>query len=94
MPQPKGGKGSHRGGKGPDGKESSETVGGYAASYVQRYVKCNKERCKKCSAPGGAGHGPYWYKIHRTKEGKVKTKYHGKVPPEQVKTDTKQGSDQ
>ncbi len=24
------------------------------------WVKCGKERCKKCST--GTGHGPYWYR--------------------------------
>jgi len=83
----RGGKGKHRGGKSLDGTESSETVEGHAASYVQRYVKCNKDRCKKCNAPDGKGHGPYWYKVYRTAQGKVKTKYHGPVPPDQVDED-------
>jgi len=76
----KGGKGKHRGGKAADGGKSSEIIDGYAVSYVPRMVKCGKPGCKKCQAPGG-GHGPYWYKIYRAADGKVKTKYFGKVKP-------------
>ena len=76
----KGGKGKHRGGRALAGGESTEQVDGYAASYVQKIVKCGKPGCKKCLVPGG-GHGPYWYKIYRAADGKVKTKYHGRVAP-------------
>ena len=78
-----GGKGKHRGGKAADGSRSTETVNGYAASYVQKLVKCSKPNCKKCRQPDG-GHGPYWYKIYRTKTGKIRTEYHGKVAPEHI----------
>jgi hypothetical protein len=77
----RGGRGKHRGGRTADGDKSSETIDGYAVSYVPRLVKCGKPGCKKCQAPDG-GHGPYWYKIYRTPEGKVRTKYYGKVAPE------------
>ena len=78
-----GGKGANRGGKNIEGNESTETINGYAVSYYQKVVKCSKPNCKKCSNPGG-GHGPYWYKKYRTKEGKILTKYIGKVAPGQV----------
>ncbi len=78
----RGGRGKHRGGRTADGDKSSETIDGYAVSYVPRLVKCGKPGCKKCQAPDG-GHGPYWYKIYRTPDGKVRTKYYGKVAPEQ-----------
>ena len=81
-----GGKGSNRGGKNIEGNKSTETINGYAVSYYQKMVKCNKEICKKCSTPGG-GHGPYWYKKYRIRDGKVRTKYIGKVAPEQVNND-------
>lgn len=77
----RGGKGKRRGQKLQDDRTVGETINGYAVSYVQRMVKCNKPLCKKCKQPGG-GHGPYWYKIYRTANGKVKTKYHGKVEPD------------
>ena len=82
----RGGKGVHRGGKLTDGSESSETINGYAVSYVQKLVRCSKERCKKCSTPGG-GHGPYWYKVYRTADGKVKSSYIGRVKPDEVETE-------
>ena len=82
----KGGKGKHRGGRAIKGDESTEQVDGYAASYVQKIVKCGKAGCKKCQAPGG-GHGPYWYKIYRTVDGKVRTKYYGKVVPKHGETE-------
>ena len=74
----KGGKGKHRGGRAIEGDESTEQVDGYAASYVQKLVKCGKPGCKKCQDLGG-GHGPYWYKIYRAADGKVHTKYYGKA---------------
>jgi hypothetical protein len=82
----RGGKGVHRGGKLTDGSESSETINGYAVSYVQKLVRCSKERCKKCSTPGG-GHGPYWYKVYRTADGKVKSSYIGRVKPVEAETE-------
>ena len=78
-----GGKGKHRSGKTLEGEKSTETINGYAVSYVQKYVKCGKQRCKKCKEPGG-GHGPYWYKMHRTPEGKVRTTYAGKVADDDI----------
>jgi hypothetical protein len=83
----RGGKGKHRGGMAPGGAESKEIVDGYAVSYVQRLIKCGKANCKKCSEPG-SGHGPYWYKIYREPGGKIISKYHGKVAPEET---TKEG---
>ncbi len=78
----RGGKGVHRGGKQADGRASSETIDGYAVSYVQKRVRCSKANCKKCRDPGG-GHGPYWYKVYRTADGKVRTSYHGRVAPDE-----------
>ena len=80
----RGGRGKHRGGRTADGDKSNETIDGYAVSYVPRLVKCGKAGCKKCQAPDG-GHGPYWYKVYRTADGKVKTKYHGKSDPDENK---------
>jgi hypothetical protein len=76
----KGGRGKHRGGRAPDGEKSQETIDGHAVSYVPRLVKCGKAGCKKCATADG-GHGPYWYKVYRTAEGKVKTEYYGKQAP-------------
>ena len=28
--------------------------------YRQQFVRCEKERCRKC-VPDGPGHGPYWF---------------------------------
>ena len=81
----RGGRGKHREGRSAGGDKSKETIDGYAVSYVPRLVKCNKPGCKKCRAPGG-GHGPYWYKVYRTAEGKVKTKYYGKKAPAEEST--------
>ena len=75
-------KGKHRGGKTIDGSRSKETKEGHAVSYITRMNKCNNPRCKVCKEEGG-GHGPYWYKVYRTPEGKVKTEYYGKVAPEE-----------
>lgn len=76
----RGGRGKHRGGRAPDGEKSQELINGYAVSYVPRLVKCGKTNCKKCADPEG-GHGPYWYKVYRTADGKVKTEYYGKQAP-------------
>jgi hypothetical protein len=73
-----GGRGRNRGGKNLSGSESTETINGYAVSYVQKKVKCSKPNCKKCGQPDG-GHGPYWYKTYRTETGKVVTKYCGRA---------------
>ncbi|MFA5771655.1 MAG: hypothetical protein WC974_02880 [Thermoplasmata archaeon] len=47
-------------------------------SYIKKYVRCGKERCRKCRS--GRGHGPYLYAEWR-EGGKVKTKYIGKKAP-------------
>lgn len=53
-------------------------------SYQQEYVKCGKERCRKCKE--GPGHGPYWYGYYR-EGGKTKKKYIGKeLPPQPGET--------
>jgi hypothetical protein len=78
-----GGKGKNRGGKTINGSNSTETINGYAVSYYKKTVKCNKENCGTCSEKGG-GHGPYWYKKYRTKDGKARSKYVGKVKPDQA----------
>lgn len=46
--------------------------------YAQKYIKCGKEGCKKCSF--GEGHGPYWYRYYWS-NGKQKWKYIGKERP-------------
>ena len=78
-----GGKGKNRGGKTIDGGKSNETINGYAVSYFKKFSKCNKPNCTVCSKEGG-GHGPYWYKKYRTRNGKSVTKYVGKVKPDQA----------
>ncbi len=45
-------------------------------TYRQEYIRCNKERCKRC-ADGGQGHGPYWY-AYRREDGKLRKRYIGK----------------
>ena len=51
-------------------------------SLQRQYVRCGKDRCKKCG-PGGAGHGPYWYAYWRAGP-KVKKHYLGKELPRQL----------
>jgi len=51
-------------------------------SLQRQYVRCGKERCKKC-APGGSGHGPYWYAYWRAGP-KVRKRYIGKELPRQL----------
>ena len=50
----KGGKGKHRGGRAIEGEAATEQIDGYAASYVQKRVKCGKPGCKKCGPPAVA----------------------------------------
>lgn len=50
-------------------------------SLQRQYVRCGKERCKKCSS--GSGHGPYWYAYWRAGP-KVKKRYLGKELPRQL----------
>jgi len=76
-----GGKGKHRGGRRQNGRPSDLVIEGHAASYVQKYVRCGKERCKRCK--NGPGHGPYWYRVWRDDNGKVRTRYAGRVEPGQ-----------
>ncbi len=45
-------------------------------TYRQEYIRCNRERCKRC-ADGGQGHGPYWY-AYRREDGKLRKRYIGK----------------
>lgn len=48
--------------------------------YRQEYVRCQKVGCKTC-APGGPGHGPYWY-CYYTEGGRRHKRYIGKkLPP-------------
>ncbi len=75
----RGGRGKNRGATDAAGEKITETKDGYAVSYQSRMVKCNKEACKKCAS--GDGHGPYWYKVYRTPEGKIRKEYVGKNPP-------------
>ena len=51
-------------------------------SLQHQYVRCGKERCSKC-APGGQGHGPYWYAYWRDGQ-KVRKRYIGKNLPPQL----------
>jgi hypothetical protein len=61
-------------------KRGPET-GERSIAYRQQYIRCGKERCKRC-APDGQGHGPYWYAIWReANTGRVKTAYMGKALP-------------
>ncbi len=48
-------------------------------TYRQEYIRCNKERCKRCT-DGGQGHGPYWYAYYRER-GKLRKRYIGKERP-------------
>ncbi len=45
-------------------------------TYRQEYVRCGKERCKRCA--DGAGHGPYWY-AYWSEKGRTKKRYIGKT---------------
>lgn len=40
-------------------------------------VRCGKSNCTTCP------HGPYWY-AYWTEDGRRRTRYLGKIPPEQV----------
>jgi hypothetical protein len=51
-------------------------------SLQREYVRCGKATCKKC-APGGGGHGPYWYAYWRD-GAKVKKRYLGKELPREL----------
>ena len=48
-------------------------------TYRQEYVRCGKERCKKCA--DGPGHGPYWY-AYWSKGGRTHKQYIGKTRPD------------
>jgi hypothetical protein len=50
-------------------------------SLQRQYVRCGKERCKKCAT--GQGHGPYWYAYWRAGP-KVRKRYIGKELPRQL----------
>lgn len=62
----------------PTAEEIQRAPGG---CYRQEYVRCGKERCKKC-ADGGQGHGPYWY-LYRYQNGGIRKTYIGKERPSQ-----------
>ena len=51
-------------------------------AVVQKWVKCGKSGCH-CARPGDRGHGPYFYLVMK-QEGKVKTKYLGTKPPDEI----------
>ncbi len=56
-------------------------AGDRCISYREQYIRCGKERCKRCN-PDGLGHGPYWYAIWRDADtGRVTTAYMGKSLP-------------
>lgn len=57
----------------------NEELKANGVSYQLEYVKCGKERCKKCKKDG-PGHGPYFYAYWREGD-KVKKKYIGKQLP-------------
>lgn len=50
-------------------------------SYRQQYVRCGKDRCRKCP-PHGPGHGPYWYGFYWDYRQRTRSFYVGKhLPP-------------
>lgn len=48
--------------------------------YRQQFVRCGKERCRKC-VPGGLGHGPYWFGYYWDYRQHTKSFYVGKQLP-------------
>ncbi len=46
------------------------------------WVRCGKDRCKKCAE--GGGHGPYWYLYFR-RHGKLTSRYIGKELPSELR---------
>ncbi len=48
--------------------------------YRQQYVRCGKERCRRCP-PQGPGHGPYWYGYYWDYRQRTKSFYVGKRLP-------------
>jgi hypothetical protein len=61
------------------GRAEPSQAGPERKTFIQEYVSCGKERCKKC-AGSGKGHGPYWYQV-RYSHGKTIKKYIGKELP-------------
>jgi hypothetical protein len=48
--------------------------------YRQQFVRCGKERCRTC-APGGPGHGPYWFGYYWDYRQRTTSFYVGKHLP-------------
>ena len=51
--------------------------------YRQQYVRCGKERCRRCP-PHGPGHGPYWYGFYWDYRQRTHSFYVGKQLPADV----------
>ncbi len=51
--------------------------------YRQQYVRCGRQRCKRCP-PHGPGHGPYWYGFYGHYQQRTKSFYVGKQLPRGV----------
>lgn len=58
--------------------QTVETIVAPGGCLRLEWVKCGKERCKKCAA--GQGHGPYWYRYESSGGRRHKT-YLGKQRP-------------
>jgi len=58
---------------------------GVCVTYSQQYRRCGKQGCSHC-APGGRGHGPYWYASWRD-GGRKRSRYLGTQAPAAVGSD-------
>lgn len=61
-----------------------ETVPTPKIFYKQEYVRCGKEKCRKCA--DRIGHGPYWYTYTFT-NGQSRKRYVGLNLPENLPTE-------
>ncbi len=52
---------------------------GIHVTYRRQYTRCNRVGCGTC-APGGVGHGPYWY-AYWHEDGRLRSRYLGKHAP-------------
>jgi len=52
---------------------------GSRPTYQLQHRRCGKAYCRTCRE--GPGHGPYWYSFSRGSDGRLRSRYVGKVLP-------------
>jgi hypothetical protein len=57
-------------------------------TYQLQHRRCGKAHCRTCRE--GPGHGPYWYAYWRGSDGKLRSRYVGKVLPEGARLSPRQ----